>query len=90
MQPLQRARTGLFYLKEAILEVLLHEPNLLQGEITNRLGIPQTDVGNSYGIVGGILGLLRKEKRVQSDNHPNKPRWDLTATERDLLTVLKG
>ena len=76
------ARLGLTYLEEAILEVLLHEPNLIQSEISNRLGIPETDVGNSYGIVGGILGLLRKKRRVTDDNHPSKPRWHLTRIER--------
>ncbi len=90
LSPKSRARIGLCHLEEAILVVLLHEPNLRQGEISNRLGIPPTDVGNYYGIVGGILGLLRKEKRVQSDGDPNKPRWDLTEAERNLMTALKG
>ena len=90
LSPKSLARLGLCHLEEAILVVLFHEPNLTQSEISKRLGIPPTDVGNRYGIVGGILGLLEKDQRVESDNHPNKPRWNLTEAERNLLTVLKG
>ena len=88
MTPSQRARTGLFYLKEAILEVLLHESNLTQSEISKRLGIPPSQVANRFGIIGGILGLLQEEGLVQNDGDPNALRWSLTETQRDLLSFI--
>ena len=81
------SRMGLHHLEEAILSVLFQEDGLKQNEISKRLHIPPTDVGNSYGIVGGILGLLQKDERViQKEDFS----WCLTEKERSLLTAFKG
>lgn len=88
MHPRHAAQIGLVYLKEAVLRVLLHEPNLRPHEISQRLDIPRVLPSGEYKIVNGVLDILKREKRVQSDGPPNTPYWDLTETERNLLELL--
>lgn len=77
------ARMGIRQLEEAILSVLLQEDGLKQAEISKRLYIPPTGVGNSYGVVGGILGLLRDDGYVIKKGNTS---WYLTKEGRSLLT----
>jgi len=70
----QLARFARFYLKEAVLDVLLSAaetdtPELGPAEISRRLGIQPVSRGpgsKSYPIVHGVLDELFKENRVES------------------------
>ena len=81
------ARMGIRQLEEAILSVLFQEDGLKQAEISERLHIPPTDIGDSYGIVGGILGLLREDGYVVKKGNIS---WCLTKEGRSLLTFFVG
>lgn len=68
----QIARFGLFFLKEAVLDVLLEAgetdtPQLQPNEISKRLGIERATRGSGslgYALIHGVLNELLKENRV--------------------------
>lgn len=66
----QMARLGLFYIEEAILEVLEAESEPLDGpEISRRVGIescsdPDRKLENAHAVVHGVLVKLLREERV--------------------------
>lgn len=88
IHPRHYAQTGLTYLKEAVLRVLLRESDLRPYQISHRLDIPKAQKDDYYPIIHGVLDMLETEKRVQSDGHPSTPRWNLTAAERNLLELI--
>ena len=73
LQPEQLARMGLFYLEEAVLDVLYEvvhsgndqEPWLTTAKISKRLGIPASNTGLGYPLIRRILEKLLSEARVQ-------------------------
>ena len=69
--PKQLGRIGIFYLEEAVLEVMGDEP-LKAWEISKRLGIPAYSEQNTwnYAIVHGILRKLQAEGRVERSPFP--------------------
>ncbi len=79
------AELGLFFLKDAVLSVLLEaehegEPPLSMAEISQRLGIPSTDLANNtsyYYILRGILVRLEDEGRVRRDPEATH-KWQIT------------
>lgn len=86
-------RTGLFHLKEIVLDVLLDarrkgKPLLQPKEIRDRLGIPPTkDEGISRSsLILGILYYLKDENRVQSKWEQGSDKWKITEQEA-LLRV---
>ena len=85
--PKQLARIGIFYLEEAVLDVLYNESELRPGQISERAGIPSTTNLEPavYAIVRGILSKLQNEGRVE-DIDPPHPKWRLTAEEREKRT----
>ena len=70
----QAAELGLFFLKEAVLDVLLEAgetdtPQLQPNEISKRLGIERATDGagnKSYALIHGVLNELFRENRVES------------------------
>ena len=85
--PKQLARIGIFYLEEAVLDVLYNESELRPGQISRGAGVPDTTSfeGATYGIVRGILSKLQNEGRVEEIDPPY-PTWCLTAEEREKRT----
>lgn len=73
LQPEQLARIGMFYLEEAVLDVLYEavhgdydqETWLPTAKISKRLEIPASDTGSGYPLVRCILDKLWNEARVQ-------------------------
>ncbi len=89
VSPKQNARLGMFYLEEAVLDVLLeakYEDKCIgPAEISKRGGIFR-DGGRENtlhdAIAFGILVKLHSEKRVQRCTQPNgKGGWKLTDKE---------
>ena len=69
MTPKQMGRLGLFHIEEAVLEVLLEEPEgLMPAEISKRIGIrgyPDSDLSLTYAIVHGVLIQLKIKELVE-------------------------
>lgn len=66
----QQASLGLYFLKEAVSEVLFKAQNerpLHSKEIKSRIGIPDTGepYSRSTALIDGILFLLKKEARIE-------------------------
>ena len=84
----QEVRTGLFHLKEVVLDVLLDaqregQPFLQPKEIRERLGIPPTkteDISRS-SLILGILYYLKDEERVLSQWQQGTDKWQITEQE---------
>ena len=80
----QMGRLGVFYIKEAILEVLQTEPEgLPPADISRAIGIRGYYSGNEnygstihYYIVRGILNKLYSENRIERAGESQ--RWKLT------------
>lgn len=85
LQPEQLARMGLFYLEEAVLDVLYeNETWLTTAKISKRLGIPASDTGLGYPLVRCILDKLLSEARVQRRSlDRGGARYRLTKEERE-------
>ena len=92
LQPEQLARIGLFYLEEAVLDVLyevVHSDNdqetwLTTAKISKRLEIPASDTGVGYPLVRYILDKLLSEARVQRRSlDRGGARYRLTKEERE-------
>ncbi len=92
LQPQQLARIGMFYLEEAVLDVLyedVHGDNdqqtwLTTAKISKRLGIPASDTGLGYPLVRYILDKLLREARVQRPSlDRGGARYRLTKQERE-------
>lgn len=85
----QHARLGLFYLKEAISEVLFNaqdEGPLQPNEIRKRLGIPKAvePSDRSNTLILGIIFHLQSEGRVHYITEGGRG-WKITETEASLL-----
>ena len=85
----QQARLGLFYLKEAVLNVLLEAQDkgpIQLDEIRKRLGIPRVVDGEPEdrrnSLIFSILYHLRNEGRVEYISNG----WKITSEEATLLT----
>ena len=66
--PRQMARLGVFYIQEAILDILEAETELLQpSEISRKIGIIPPDEGPAlrFAIVHGALAKLQNEGLVE-------------------------
>lgn len=81
-------RTGLFHLKEVVLDVLLDtrrkgRPLLQPKEIRDCLDIPPTkDEGISRSsLILGILYYLKDENRVESKWEQGSDKWQITEQE---------
>ena len=92
LQPEQLARIGMFYLEEAVLDVLyeaVHGDNdsktwLTIAKISKRLGIPASDRGLGYPLVRCVLDKLLSEARVQRPSlNRGGARYQLTKEERE-------
>ena len=85
--PKQLTRIGIFYLEEAVLDVLYNESELRPGQISERAGIPSTTnlEPGVYAIVRGILSKLQNEGRVEEIDPPYS-KWGLIAEEREKRT----
>lgn len=91
LQPDQLARIGMFYLEEAVLDVL-HEAAhsndeknvwLPTAKISKRLGISASDAGLGYPLVRCILDQLLSEARIQRLSlDRGGARYQLTKEER--------
>ena len=83
LHPKQLARIGIFYLEEAVLDVLLeakYEQEYLQpAEISRRAGMTHV-LYESGDMAYGVLAKLEGEGRVESSPKP-KRRWQLTDEE---------
>lgn len=78
----QQANLGLYFLKEAVSEVLFNAQNeepLHPIEIQRRIGIPETDEPyfRSDTLISGILFLLKKDARVE-EIAEKESRWKIT------------
>ena len=63
-----QAQTGLEMLKEATLEVLLHNVGMQRQEVTDALGLClDSEPGKSGEIISGVLCLLREEDHVKNE-----------------------
>ena len=93
VRPKQHARMGMFYLEEAVLDVLLeskHEGDCIgAAEISRRAGIFRdrgvVDIMND-AIVHGILVKLHAEERVSrcTQSATNRGGWELTNSEFNM------
>ena len=84
LEPEQLARIGIFYLEEAVLDIL-HEARhseewLEPKEISERLDIARSPCYHLHATVHGILGRLMDEGRAEHDSKARK-RWQLTEEE---------
>ena len=81
--PKQLARIGIFYLEEAVLDVLNNESELEPNQISKHAGIPSTTgiPGAAYSLIRSILSKLQNEGRVEGIEPPH-PKWRLTEEER--------
>lgn len=83
------ARSAVFSLKEAVLEVLFQAQSgeyLQSKEISRRLGIPRSSSAvQPYGLIRGTLYLLLDEKRVE---HVTNVGWRISHSEEALLSGL--
>ena len=77
----QLARIGIFYLEEAVLDVLFQatEENqlVIAAEIRRKIGLGEIDESN--WVVRGILRKLKNEERVEQ--REERGPWKLTETE---------
>ena len=83
LEPKQLARIGIFYLEEAVLDIL-HEARhsddewLLPANISRRMGITVSEfVTFHYPLVHGVLEGLRRKNQVEKA----KRKWRLTDEE---------
>ena len=87
LEPEQLARIGIFYLEEAVLDVLFrayNQESLSAREISRRAGLPrrQTEKWEDDMIAYGILDKLQTERRVKNNQPGRGPdRWQLTDKE---------
>ena len=86
----QMARRGMFYLKEAVLDVLWEarcnkETYLQTDEIRKRLGIPPTTDERSghNSFILGVLYYLRDERSVDRLRNPQN-EWKISEQEASL------
>ena len=87
LSPKQLAQKGVFYLEEAVLDVLFRAYNqefLSSREISRRAGLPrrQTEKWEDDMIAYGVLDKLQNEERVKN-NRPGRGAdcWQLTEKE---------
>ena len=87
LSPKQLAQKGIFYLEEAVLDVLFRAYNqelLSAREISRRAELPrrQTEKWEDDMIAYGVLDILQNEKRVKN-NRPGRGAdgWQLTEKE---------
>lgn len=82
----QEVRTGLFHLKEAVLDVLLDarnegQPLLQPKDIRKRLGIPAIgEADTRSSLILGVLYYLNDEERVQC-KWEGTYKWYITEKE---------
>lgn len=78
----QHARFGLFYLKEAVLELLFNRQDvdpLRTTEIRDQLGLPHENAGEPEHLIKGVLHHLHNDGYVEKDHEPNSPvKWKIT------------
>ena len=73
MTPKQKARIGISYIEDAILEILETESEPLEpGEVSSRVGIdtctdPDEKLWNAHAIVQSVLVKLLTEERVDRE-----------------------
>ena len=84
----QEARTGLFHLKEAVLDILLEAKNegnsyRQPGAIRERSGIPKIEEPHAHSntLIYGVLLHLGAEKRVE---YKKGYGWRITEQEASL------
>ena len=87
LHPTELTEIGLIYLKSAVLNVLAAEPDLKPTKISERIGIPKSNIGMSYPIVRGLLEQLKIEGRVVESHDRKHPPWRLTENERTVRTT---
>ena len=91
LEPEQLARIGIFYLEEAVLDVL-HEARhseewLSPSEISKAVGVTKAVSirykGHNYPLVRGILDKFDTEERVEPSTRESRKRqeWHLTEEE---------
>ena len=77
----QLARTGIFYLEEAVLDVLFQatEENqlVIAAEIRRKIGLGEID--ESAWVIRGILQKLKNEERVEQ--REERGPWKLTEVQ---------
>ena len=79
--PKQMARLGVFYIQEAILDILEAETEpLLPSEISRKIGIIPPDEGPAlkFAIVHGVLAKLQNEGLVEKAENM---RWKLAESQ---------
>ena len=87
LSPKQLAQKGIFYLEEAVLDVLFrayNQESLSSREISRRAGLPrrQTEKWEDDMIAYGVLDKLQNERRVKNNQPGRGPdRWQLTDQE---------
>ncbi|MYE89946.1 hypothetical protein F4X33_13225 [Candidatus Poribacteria bacterium] len=85
LRPKQLARIGVFYIEEAILDLLL------EAEMDNRQGLGPTEISKRLGTLlsGGnfrdaiVAGFLEKLKNEGLIKNPQRGHWMLTEMERE-------
>ena len=84
LEPEQLARIGIFYLEEAVLDVLHgakhNEEWLMTVEIYRQVDISRSSRNSYLPILAGILDKLEGEGRIERDSK-RKQRWQLTEEE---------
>ena len=87
----QHARLGLFYLREAVLELLLevdtrNEGPLKNAEIRDRLGLPDEHSGPHQHLFKGVLYHLLNDGYVIKSSPANAPeKWVISPEGRQLF-----
>ena len=93
LSPKQLAQKGVFYLEEAVLDVLFrayNQESLSSREISRRAGLPrrQTEKWEDDMIAYGVLDKLQNEGRVKNNQPGRGPdRWQLTDKEFEKRRV---
>lgn len=85
--PKQLARAGIFYLEEAVLEVLFEarkttpeDPYVQRVEIRRKIGVYNLHRIYEWSL-GGFLNKLKGEKRIEQEVRGRASFWKLTETE---------
>ena len=85
--PKHLARIGIFYLEEAILEVLFEameaqpeDPYVQRVEIRRKIGVYNLYRKFKWSL-GGFLNKLKAEKRVEKEKRGRDSFWKLTEAE---------
>ena len=87
----QMAKRGMFYLKEAVLDVLWEarcnkEGYLQTDEIRKRLGIPpETDRSGHNSLILGVLYYLSDDEHVDRQRVPHN-EWKISEQDASLRT----